>query len=450
MFYLGVMDSHALTGIARALAALAAAGGERAPDALTPGELLAVNAAFGALKRHVDAAFAPVAAEIARQSRIELGKDSLAKRQGFRSPVALIQATTGSSVGEAVKLVQVGETTAPRLSLTGETLPATHQSVADAVAAGALGVTAAAAIVALLDRISERVDAGRIATAEHELVALAPGLRADELARLLARADAHLDPDGIEPRHEQRRADRSLTIQERDGSLPVAGVFDIETGAPIRTAIEGIVTQNLPRNEHADDASRDQRSARQVRADALADLCRHALGCDNVPTGPTTTAVVRTTVDALQTGTGAATVDGIDAALPASAVRRPACDLQVVPWVMGSDSEVLDWGRDKRLFTPAQKLALVERDGGCASCGAPPAWTHGHHVRWWDRDAGPTDLANGILLCTACHHRIHDDGWEIRIDGIGVDALVWFIPPPWIDPSRTPRPGGRGRFGLTA
>lgn len=58
-----------------------------------------MNAAFGALKRHVDAAFASVASEIARQSRVELGKDSIAKKQGFRSPVALIQGTTGSSVG---------------------------------------------------------------------------------------------------------------------------------------------------------------------------------------------------------------------------------------------------------------------------------------------------------------------------------------------------------------
>ena len=62
-----------------------------------------MNAAFGALKRHVDAAFASVASEIARQSRVELGKDSIAKKQGFRSPVALIQATTGSSVGEAIR-----------------------------------------------------------------------------------------------------------------------------------------------------------------------------------------------------------------------------------------------------------------------------------------------------------------------------------------------------------
>ncbi|WCM54779.1 HNH endonuclease [Microbacterium sp. EF45047] len=73
-----------------------------------------------------------------------------------------------------------------------------------------------------------------------------------------------------------------------------------------------------------------------------------------------------------------------------------------------------------------------------------------HHLRWWMRDGGGTDLSNGILLCVACHHRIHDDGWEIRIEGTGVTATPVFIPPPWLDPQRTPRRGGRARFDLAA
>ncbi|WP_298741838.1 HNH endonuclease signature motif containing protein [uncultured Microbacterium sp.] len=443
------MEENLLTGIAEALDALAAAGGGRAPGALTAGELVAVNQAFGALRRRVEAAFAPVAAEIARQSRVELGKDSLAKKQGFRSPVAFIQATTGSSVGDAVKLVQVGEATAPRMTLTGEELPAKHPHVAAGVRAGALSVATASAIVSMLDRITVRVDAGRLDAAERELALMAPGLRADELARLLVRAEATLDPDGLEPRHEQARAERDFSIRERDGRFILAGQVDIETGAPIKAAIDAIVTATLRANHDADDATRDQRSMTQMRADALATLCRHAIGCTELPTGPSTTVIVRVTLEELQTGVGAATIDGIDQPLPAAALRRLACDLQVIPWVMGSDSEILDWGRDKRGFTRAQKLALALRDNGCACCGAPVAWTEVHHIQWWSKN-GPTDLSNGILLCTACHHRIHDDGWEIRIDGTGIDAKIWFIPPPWIDRSQTPRPGGRRRYTLSA
>lgn len=455
-----------LDGIAEALDALAAAGGAQAPAALSPSALVEVNRAFGVLMRQVDAAFAPVAAEISRQSRPQLGGDSLAKKQGFRSPVALIQATTGASVGEAIRLVQVGESTAPRTSISGESRPAAHPHVAAAVAAGALSMTAASAIITLLDKLSLRVDSARRDAAERDLCQRAPGLRADELTRLLAHAEAELDPDGLAAAHEEHRSARALRMQERDGMLHLTGVFDVATAAPIKTVLDAMVTRVLQNNEHAprhehghghgggggDDpeagALRDERTVPQMRADALHELCAHALGCEQVPTAATTTVVVRMTLDQLESGCGVARVDGFEASLPAAEVRRLAADLQVIPCVLGGDSEILDWGRTRRLFSPAQKLALAERDGGCAFCGAPPAWTHGHHIAWWNRDAGPTDLDNGVLLCTGCHHRIHSDGWEIRVDGVGVAARVWFIPPPWIDADRTPRIGGGARYAL--
>lgn len=443
------MDIDPLTGIAQALAALDAAGGGRSPESLTASELLQVNAAFGVLKRQVDAAFMPVAAEIARQSRAELGRDSLAKKQGFRTPVALIQATTGSSVGEAIKLVQVGEATAPRASLTGETLPPKHPHVAAAVAASTLSITSSHAIVRLLDRLAGRVDAAMLDDAERVLVRRAPGLRADELSRLLAHAEAELDPDGIAPRHEEQRAQRFLEIVERDGAIHLNAIYDIASGAPIKAFIDGRVSSTLLSNENRDDATRDERSVRQMRADALSDLCAHGIACDAVPTGVGAAIVVRVTLDELQSGVGAASIDGIETPVPVSALRQLACDLGVIPWVMGGESEVLDWGRVKRSFTPAQKRAIAARDRGCACCGAPVAWTHVHHIEWWCHD-GPTDLANGLLLCSACHHRLHDDGWEVRIDGVGTAATVWFLPPPWIDPERTPRPSASQLCTLAA
>lgn len=444
------MTTTPLDGIAEALHALAAAGGERPASALTPGELVAVNQAFGALKRRVDAAFAPVAAEISRQSRRELGKDSLAKKQGFASPAVLIATTTGTSVGEAVRIAQVGEATAPRVSLTGEALPAKHPHVAEAVSTGRIGMTAASAIITLLDRVELRVDRAQLDEAERQLVRLAPGMRPDELGKLLGRAEAHLDPDGVEPRHDDLRTARAFHIHERGGMLHLSGTLDPESGAPVKAAIDAYVGEVLRRNEHADSEARDPRSVRQMQADALADLCRHAIGCAEVPTGPSATVVVRVDLADLHAGTGVATIDGMAQPVPASTVRRLAADAQIIPCVLGGETDILDWGRAKRLFTPAQKLALAERDGGCVSCGAPPSWCHGHHLDWWDRDGGRTDLDNGVLLCTGCHHRLHADGWEIRVDGPGIHAAVWLIPPPWIDAQRTPRLAGKSRYTLTA
>ncbi|WP_218682750.1 HNH endonuclease, partial [Microbacterium sp. BF1] len=73
-----------------------------------------------------------------------------------------------------------------------------------------------------------------------------------------------------------------------------------------------------------------------------------------------------------------------------------------------------------------------------------------HHLRWWQRDGGSTDLDNGVLLCDSCHHRIHDNEWEIRIEGCGFAARVWLIPPPNVDPERRPRLGGRARYDIAA
>lgn len=99
------MDNDSLAGIAEALAARANVGGEHAPEPLTPGELVAVHHTFGALKRHVEAAFTPVAAEIARQSHAELGKDSLAKKASAHPPCSSRRPPVER--GEAIRIVQV-------------------------------------------------------------------------------------------------------------------------------------------------------------------------------------------------------------------------------------------------------------------------------------------------------------------------------------------------------
>ncbi|MBZ4487295.1 HNH endonuclease [Microbacterium sp. cx-55] len=446
---------------AGALATVRALCGDGRADAVAPGDLVRLNEAFGILRRAVDAAYLPVAAEIARQSRAELGKDSLARKNGFRTPAAMISTVTGTSTAEALRAITIGESTAPRVALTGEQRPAKHPHVAEALRASLIGTLAAGAIVGLLDRVDVRADAADLDAMEQRLVEAAPGLPLDQLQKLLLRAEAHLDPDGVQPRDDERRSKRALSIhQDRHGMFVFSGRLDPETAAPVTCAIEGIVTGMMRRRDDAIAAggvgqgepstADDRRSVAQMRADALADICRHAIGCTDVPTAPTTTVVVRMTLDQLESGVGAVTIDGSAAPVSAATARRMAADAQIIPCVLGGDSEILDWGRAKRLFTPAQKLAVGERDGGCSSCGLPPHLTVVHHIAWWKRDHGTTDLSNAILLCTTCHHRIHDDGWEIRIDGTGIAAKVWFIPPPWLDAAQSPRLGGRARFDLAA
>ncbi len=352
--------------------------------------------------------------------------------------------------------------------------------VADAVNGGRMSVDAAAVITAALTRVADAADPEAIADAERHLVDRARDLPLDRLAVIIRHVEARLDREAHLRREQARYDERYLNIYEnRAGVVVIDGRLDPETAAPVRAALDGLVTEALRRRRDAgelrDDAgsrggggsrdeaesrdggrSRDEaesrddaaplpddRTAPQMRADALADLARHALGCDATDRAlPTTTVVVRVGLAELRAGAGLGEIDGTDEPVSIGVIRRLAADAEVVPVVMGGESEVLDLGRSRRLFSRAQRLALVERDGGCAYCHAPPSWTEAHHIRWWERDAGPTDLRNGVLLCTACHHRVHRDGWDIRVRG----GEVWFVPPLSVDRERQPVRGGRARF----
>lgn len=446
------MTNH-LSPLREAVASLDAAWGAAADATeLSRAQLVAVNAAIGVLQRRVDAVHAEVAAGIAHESRPELGPGSLAKEQGFRTPAKLIAATTGGSTGDALRLVKVGEATAARTNLIGDRLPSRYPAVQAALAAGTVSAQVAALIVAMLERVRVAAGAVRIAEGERLLVRQAPGLAVDDMRRLLQRAEAWLDPDGVPPREEELRAKRSTRMWERDGLFHLELVADAATAAPVKAAVRGYVTAAFAARTAAvepDAVDADRRSVEQLQADALSLICAQALERqgDELPLAGATV-IVRVGLDDLCAGDGVARIDGTDQPVSISAVRRMAADGGVIPWVMGGEGEVLDWGRRRRLFSRSQKLALTERDGGCAMCALPPEMTKVHHIDWWQRDTGRTDLRNGILLCETCHHRIHDNGWEIRIDGCGVAARVWFIPPPHVDPERTPRLGGRARFDL--
>ena len=95
--------------------------------------------------------------------------------------------------------------------------------------------------------------------------------------------------------------------------------------------------------------------------------------------------------------------------ITATEARRLACNAQIIPVVLGGNSEILDLGRTQRLFSPAQHRALRLRDRTCRAqgCTIPAAWTEAHHLDPWHL-GGRTDLSRGILLCTHHHHTIHN------------------------------------------
>ena len=95
--------------------------------------------------------------------------------------------------------------------------------------------------------------------------------------------------------------------------------------------------------------------------------------------------------------------------LSATAIRRLACNAQIIPVVLGGKGEILDLGRTRRLFSPAQRKAMRLRDQRCRAegCTIPATWCEAHHLKPWSL-GGSTDLDDGVLLCNWHHHRAHD------------------------------------------
>ncbi|MGH8894931.1 MAG: hypothetical protein ACRDWY_16765, partial [Actinomycetes bacterium] len=71
-----------------------------------------------------------------------------------------------------------------------------------------------------------------------------------------------------------------------------------------------------------------------------------------------------------------------------------------------------------------------------------PEWCQAHHRIPWE-DGGETSVANCCLLCDHHHRVVHHHGWHVELR----DGVIWTIPPPWVDPDRTPRRNTR-RDGL--
>jgi hypothetical protein len=182
----------------------------------------------------------------------------------------------------------------------------------------------------------------------------------------------------------------------------------------------------------------DDRTPGQRRADALVDICRLALHTGELPAhgGDRPQLVVTVPFDLLRKELGAGQLDGGEQLTPAQ-VRQLACDAQILPAVLGGDSQVLDHGRSRRLVTGPLRRALVLRDRGCVwpGCHLPARHCEAHHLTPWHR-GGTTCLTNLALLCPAHHHLAERQGWTIRIAADGHPELT---APEWLDPTRRPR-----------
>jgi hypothetical protein len=262
-----------------------------------------------------------------------------------------------------------------------------------ALAEGAVTAEHVTAVEKFHTSLPASVTAAEWEPAEKVLADSAQQVGPTELRRFAERqVRPRLDPDGTLPDEtEQAEPKRRLDWQRRDDGTGT-GRFDLDTEAAeqLDTLLSALST---PQPDAT--GAPDPRGVESRRGDALAEI--------------------------------------ID--LAAGNADRPA------------KGEVLDVGRASRSIPPAIRWAATLRDKGCCpggavspqndspGCGRPPAWCHAHHIHHWV-DGGETKLSNLVMLCPSHHRTLHHTAWQVRI---AEDELPEFIPPDWLDPSRTPR-----------
>jgi hypothetical protein len=339
----------------------------------------------------------------------------------------LLRITTRKASGLVAQAEQVTETITPVGYVAPAKLPVVREALQDGVLDGEHVEVIASAIGDLPDWATlehrELVETTLTDTARvHD-----PRVVREHGKILLAR----LDQDGVDPHQEDKLAEPANELSyrvDRDGWLTMKARIDPEAAEEL----VGMIGE-LAKPEKDADGMPDPRTPARRYGDAFTQIVhRAAQGDDDSAGGQKPHLHLFLDYNTLLDGIGMATLDG-GHFLPATAVRRTACDAGIIPVLLGTDSVPLDLGLEHRLVKPGQRKALIARDKGCSfpGCHLPARWTDAHHVKHW-ADGGRTDLHNLVLLCRRHHRLVHHSAWTIHM----INGLPHFTPPAWLDPNQ--------------
>jgi hypothetical protein len=292
--------------------------------------------------------------------------------------------------------------------------------------------------------VAESLDAGRIGSDHARVLAGAVNDRnADALAPVLddlieaARAmvfdvwkvhvehlAAMADPDGSHDPDGDLLAN-TLTLSPSSDFLRLRGELVGEHAicvADVLNAVADDLFHQFSRDAAASDGALAVPPRSTLMALALEEVCRRALATDASSTAkPRVEASL--VIHATRNG------DHLDiwavhhhllGPIPVDRVPSFLCDATFQAVLLDTLGVPVDLGRDHRHPTPAQRRALLARDGCCTfpGCDAHIGWLDAHHLCRWS-DGGPTDLHNMALVCRRHHRVAHRRGWSLMLDADG-------------------------------
>ena len=424
-----------------AVAALRAAHDELAAlpiDALTTSELVGALDELEALSCQLPAQ--------SHRLLARLQVETTAKEMGAKSWRQWLANRWRISTSDAGRRLDEAAVLGPRRSLTGEPLDPVLPCVALAQGRGVINAEHVEVVRKAMDRIPVAVDTLTRAQIEVDLVRHAVGLGPKELKDKAERILFLLDQDGPEPDDAERERRRGVAMgpQGCDKMRPLTGNLTPEAAAIYEAifakwAAPGMcnpadecpcVSGTPPQAQIAN----DQRTLAQRQHDALIAVGRSVLESGQLGqhNGLPTTVIIRTTLQDLQSLAGVG-VTGGGTVVPISDVIRMAAHahhfLAVFDKATGSALELF---RARRVASPAQRIMLIARDGGCTKpgCTVPAYGCQVHHAaRDW-ADDGNTNVDELGLACGPDNRMVGPDGWTTRVNA---DHDVEWIPPPNLD-----------------
>lgn len=414
--------------------------------ALPDDSLLAAHTLLTEHRRHAEIYAAWLAGEIKRRSSRDAGYSGLAQRKGFSSAESLLQALSPVGRVEATGLIEAG-TLMAAADAPGTPSPLWEAALASALKSGALHVAAAEAIRRGLEPVADAAPAGELLAECERLLGRVPLVSLDELRREARSARDRLDEAGIARREKERRDNRYLKRWVRDdGMYQGAFLLDPEGGQHLFSALDTILAPRRAvrfvddaAQEHAEAIIADPRTDEQLLADAFVEMVRLAVDADPGTLFGSRRPAVRIVVTekTLASTGGHGYLEGDAQPISRESVDRFICDTGYVGIKFDGKEQILDLGRNERLFTEAQRLAISVRDGGCLfpSCRKPPSGCEVHHIVEWSR-GGRTDAAAGVLLCRHHHMLLHNNHWQILRER----DRYWLKPPRAEDPQQVLRP----------
>ena len=352
-------------------------------------------------------------------------------------------AEAGRRLGEAALL-------GPRQSITGQALPPVLAATAAAQARGVINTEHVTVIAKAVAKLPGFVDAATREEFETDLVRLAAGTGPKDVSDAAELALFLLDQDGPEPDDTERARRRGFSKgkQRGDAMTPISGELTPEAWALLEAifakyAAPGMCNPNDPQPCTSGTPSQaqidnDHRSLAQRQHDALVAVLRIALMSGQLGqlNGLPVSVIIRTTLQDLESRAGIG-VSGGGTRIPIAEVIRLAAhahhSLAVFDKATGS---ALALFRARRVASPAQRIMLIARDGGCTKpgCTVGAYGSQAHHVVTDWTDGGNTNVDELGLACGPDNRAVGPDGWSTRMNERG--EVEW-IPPPALDTGQT-------------